>query len=381
MNQPKNRSFLGGVMEHPIRVLQVVTQMNRGGLETMLMNYYRNIDRKKVQFDFLTHRPEGEKKDYNEEIISLGGRIFHLPSLNPFSLSYLEKVHLFFKTHPEYKIVHVHLDCMSGVILKIAKEEGVPVRIAHSHNSNQDKNLKYLIKLFYKKNIKNYATKLFSCGEDAGKWMFKTNEFQIIPNAINTGDYVFNSTVRKSIRDELSLGDSYVIGHVGRFSRVKNQDFLLNIFEYIYKKHQDIKLLFVGEGRNLELIKKHVKEKGLEKVVIFTGLRTDINKLMQAMDIFVFPSLFEGVPVALIEAQAANLPCIVSDKVPLDSKISLNFEQIELKSPLSQWANSIMKYKKKDRAERYDDVNIRNFDIVNCADDLQSFYINSYKNL
>ena len=116
-------------------------------------------------------------------------------------------------------------------------------------------------------------------------------------------------------------------------------------------------------------------------MVIFTGLRTDINKLMQAMDIFVFPSLFEGVPVALIEAQAANLPCIVSDKVPLDSKISLNFEQIELKSPLSQWANSIMKYKKKDRAERYDDVNIRNFDIVNCADDLQSFYINSYKNL
>lgn len=174
-------------MDQPIRVLQVVTHMNRGGLETMIMNYYRQIDREKVQFDFLTHRPESEKKDYNDEILALGGRIFHLPKLNPFSPFYLKQVHLFFRNHPEYKIIHVHLDCMSSVILKIAEMEGVPVRIAHSHSSNQDKNLKYLLKVIYKRSIKKYATHLFACGETAGKWMFGTDNFHIISNAIKIG--------------------------------------------------------------------------------------------------------------------------------------------------------------------------------------------------
>ncbi|MDY5213351.1 glycosyltransferase, partial [Intestinibacter sp.] len=157
-------------MSEPIRVLQVVTYMGRGGLETMLMNYYRNIDRDKVQFDFLTHRDE--RWDYDDEIESLGGKIYHLPKLNPFSKSYLNALDKFFKEHKEYQIVHCHQDCLSGVVLKVAKKNGVKFTIAHSHNANQDKNLKYLIKVFEKRKIPKYSDELFACGYNSGKWMF-----------------------------------------------------------------------------------------------------------------------------------------------------------------------------------------------------------------
>ena len=154
-----------------IRVLHVVTYMGRGGLETMLMNYYRNIDRSRVQFDILVHR--NFEADYDKEILSMGGRIFHISRLVPWSRSYRKKLKNFFLEHPEYRIVHVHQDCLSSVALQCAKECGVPVRIAHSHNRNQDKNIKYLIKLYYMKQIPKFATEYFACSKEAGDWMFK----------------------------------------------------------------------------------------------------------------------------------------------------------------------------------------------------------------
>lgn len=369
----------GSSVDQPIRVLQVVTHMNRGGLETMIMNYYRQIDREKVQFDFLTHRPESEKKDYNDEILALGGRIFHLPKLNPFSPFYLKQVHLFFRNHPEYKIIHVHLDCMSSVILKIAEMEGVPVRIAHSHSSSQDKNLKYLLKVIYKQSIKKYATHLFACGETAGKWMFGTDNFQIIPNAIDSGKYLFNLQEREDVRREFALGDSYVIGNVGRFSKVKNQVFLLHILDYIGKEYENVKLVLVGEGECEDYLRQVIKKKGIEEKVIFTGLRTDVHRLLQAMDVFVLPSLYEGVPLALVEAQIAKLPCVVSEKVPLDSKISPNFERLTLKAPISQWVDIIMKYKNTNKLNRDETIYISDFDIKKCSNHLQLFYLEHYK--
>ena len=171
-------------MSEPIRVLQVVTYMGRGGLETMLMNYYRNIDRDKVQFDFLTHRDE--RWDYDNEIESLGGKIYHLPKLNPFSKNYLNALDKFFNEHKEYQIVHCHQDCLSGVVLKVAKKNGVKFTIAHAHSASQDKNLKYLIKVLAKKNIKKYSDKMFACGGEAGKWMFETDDFEVLNNAIDT---------------------------------------------------------------------------------------------------------------------------------------------------------------------------------------------------
>ena len=168
-------------MGEPIRVLHVVTYMGRGGLETMIMNYYRNIDRSKVQFDFLTHRDE--IWDYDDDIERLGGKIYHLPRLNPFSPKYLNALDNFFEEHNEYKIVHCHQDCLSGIVLKHAKKNGVPFTIAHSHSSNQNKNLKYVIKLIAKKSIPKYADYLLACGKDAGEWMFNTSDFTILNNA------------------------------------------------------------------------------------------------------------------------------------------------------------------------------------------------------
>ena len=182
----------------PIRVLQVVTHMDRGGLESMLMNYYRHIDREKIQFDFLVHRQE--RAAFDDEIETLGGRIYRLPRLVPWSKSYLSALNRFFDEHTEYKVVHVHQDCLSSVILKAAKQHDVPVRIAHSHSANQDKNLKYLIKLWYKRSIPEYATNLFACGKDAGDWMFGGASYQIINNAIDVAAYTYDPTKRQEMR-------------------------------------------------------------------------------------------------------------------------------------------------------------------------------------
>ena len=210
-----------------LRVLQVVTHMNRGGLETMLMNYYRNIDRTQVQFDFLTHRPYDG--DYGEEIQQMGGTIYHLPVLNPFSFSYKKKLGDFFDNHPEYQIIHVHQDCLSSVILKIAKQHGIEVRIAHSHNASQDKDLKYPIKMFYRRYISKYATELMACSQSAGNWMFCGASFRILNNAICTVDYRYDYEKRQRIRKDLNLEkNELIVGHVGRFSPQKNHGFLID---------------------------------------------------------------------------------------------------------------------------------------------------------
>ena len=215
-----------------LRVLQIVTDMGRGGLETMIMNYYRCSDRERIQFDFLVHR--FERESYDDEIESLGGIIYRFPRLNPFSLSYKKILGEFFDSHPEYQIIHVHQDCLSSVILKVAKEHGVKTRIAHSHSSSQDKNIKYPIKLFYKRFIPRYATNLFACSEEAGKWMFNGADFSVLNNAIDAERYIFNPQKRREVRDSLGIApDELLFGHVGRFSPVKNHDFLMDVFNEV----------------------------------------------------------------------------------------------------------------------------------------------------
>lgn len=221
-------------MHTPIRILQVVTYMGRGGLETMLMQYYRHMNRNLVQFDFLVHRQF--RADFDDEIETLGGRIYRLPRLVPWSRSYQNALRSFFIAHPEYKIIHVHQDCLSSVILKAAAEAGVPVRIAHSHNTSEDKNLKYPIKMFYKRQIPRYATAMFACGKEAGDWMFGDASYGILPNAIDLATYCPDAQIRREMRLQLGIPeDAFVVGHVGRFYPVKNHAFLLRIFEQIKK--------------------------------------------------------------------------------------------------------------------------------------------------
>jgi len=362
----------------PVRVLHVVTYMGRGGLETMIMNYYRHIDRSKVQFDFLVHRDF--KADYDDEIEALGGRIYHLQRLVPWKKSYLNELESFFKNHPEYKIVHVHQDCLSSVILKIAKKCGVKVRIAHSHSSSQDKNLKYLIKLYYKRFIPKYATQLFACGKEAGDWMFGGAKYQIINNAIDTKLYKYNSEKRNSIRNDLKIPeDTFVVGHVGRFNAVKNHTFLLDIIAELKKQHKNSMLLLIGDGELRAKIEDKAKELNVTDDVIFTGVRSDVPDLMQAMDCFVFPSLYEGLPVTLIEAQSSGLPCIVSSEVPSECDKTDLVEHISLSDSLDIWAKHILNKKGNERKNYSEAIAKSGYDINVNAKGLESFYIDNWK--
>ena len=355
-----------------IRVLQVVTHMNRGGLETMIMNYYRNIDRTQIQFDFLTHRDYDG--DYGKEIVSMGGKIYHLPILNPFGRKYKKNLAEFFDLHPEYRIIHVHQDCMSSVILKIAKKKDIAVRIAHSHSTSQDKNLKYLVKMYYRRQIPNFSTHLFACSVAAGKWMFGDHKFEVLNNAIDAEKFRFNEQKRTIIRGRMQIQEEeLLVGHVGRFCYPKNHSFLIDIFNTIRNRIPS-KLILVGDGELKKDIEQKVKEYGLEDKVIFTGVISDVSDIMQAMDVFVFPSNYEGLPVTLIEAQAAGLPCLISDRVPLECRITDLVRQIPLADSSKEWADHVIKLSKTDRRNTFLEIRNAGFDIIENAKFLQNFY-------
>lgn len=356
-----------------IRILQVVTHMNRGGLETMLMNYYRHIDRTQVQFDFLTHRDF--KADYDDEIESLGGKIYHLPRLVPWSRSYKQALRDFFHAHLEYNIIHVHQDCFSGVICQVAEECGVPVRIAHSHCTSQDKNWKYPIKLWYMKRIPKFATDLMACGQEAGEWMFGGAPFRILNNAIDTDAYVYNPRRRDEIRTKLGVNGRLVIGHIGRFSPPKNHPYLIDIFAVLHYREPNATLLLVGDGDGRKGIEEKVNSLGLHDSVIFTGVRSDVPDLLQAMDAFVFPSLYEGLPVTMIEAQATGLPCFISDKVPTECSITDSVTIIPLSTPPEIWADKISAAKNIQRKNNKESVKKAGYDIKENAKWLQNYYI------
>lgn len=365
-------------MNQPIRILHVVTYMGRGGLETMIMNYYRHIDRSKVQFDFLVHRDF--RADYDDEIESLGGRIYRIPRLVPWSRSYRNTLAQFFCAHPEYKIVHVHQDCLSSVALKIAQKCGIPVRIAHSHSASQDKNLKYLLKLCYKRSIPTYATELFACGEEAGRWMFGGAPYRVVNNAINTNLYAYDPQRTCEIRTALKIShDTFVIGHVGRFDAVKNHTFLLDVFAEVNQQDPNSVLLLVGDGVLRQEMEKKAADLGIANRVIFTGIRSDVPDLMQAMDCFAFPSIYEGIPVTLIEAQAAGIPCLVSDGVPVECAKTNLLKQIPLSAGANTWAKEILSKRNCLRQNTRETIIKAGYDIEANAQWLQDFYIDQWK--
>lgn len=357
-----------------IRVLQVATYMGRGGLESMIMNYYRHIDREKVQFDFLVHRQE--RAAFDDEIESLGGRIYRLPRLVPWSKSYLSALNRFFAEHPEYKVVHVHQDCLSSVILKVAAQHNVPVRVAHGHSANQDKNLKYPIKLWYKRFIPKYATNLFACGKDAGDWMFGGASYQIINNAIDVAAYTYDPTKRQEMRRQLRLKDELTIGHVGRFNQPKNHPFLLDIFAALLRREPNAVLLLVGDGEDMPKIQVKAQTLGIAENVRFLGIRSDVADLMQTMDVFVFPSLYEGLPVTMVEAQAAGLPCIISDKVPPECIITEGLVDIlPLSAGAETWSEKLLEKRDTPRTDRRAEIAAHGFDVTAEAVKLQEFYL------
>lgn len=324
-------------MGEPIRVLHILQRMEAGGTQALLMNIYRKIDRTKIQFDFLVVYKE--KQFYDDEIKMMGGNVYKLSFREDLNLLKFQRdLGKFFENHKEYNIVHCHAYTIGYFCLKAANKFGIPVRIAHSHNNETVHDIKYIPKLFMQKLFTKNATDLFACSEEAGKYLFKEKSFKVLKNAIDSQKFIASKETREEIRKELGLNEKFVVGHVGRLHPQKNHDFLIDIFEQIKIKENDAELILVGTGPLEEKIKNKVYEKGLTDCVKFLGNRKDIDRIYQAMDVFVFPSLFEGLGIVAIEAQASGIPIVCSEGLPLETDITPIYKRMMLADGAEKWA-------------------------------------------
>lgn len=331
----------------PIRVLHVFGGLDAGGAESRTMDIYRQINKEKVQFDFLIHT---EKRGFFEdEIIKMGGRIYRVPRFGINSIiSYPQKTKDFFAYHPEYKIVHGHILSTAFIYQRIARKYKVPVRIAHSRcGSRTEFSFENLIKEFFKRLTKFYVTDQFAVSRIAGESAFgtrnvKNGKVKILPNAIQSDRYLYNEELRNRIRKELNLEDKLVVGHIGRFQQQKNHKFLVEIFNEIQSIQKKSVLLLIGDGELKKDIQNKVEELGLRDKVIFAGVRSDVPDLLQIMDVLLFPSFFEGLPGVVLEAQAAGLPCVISDKITSEVKITDLVEYVSLEKNAEYWADKVI---------------------------------------
>lgn len=326
--------------QEPIRIAQIIGKWLGGGVESVVMNYYRHIDRTKIQFDFICDK-DSTNIPY-DEIEQLGGRVILVPPYQKV-FEYQKDLIKIFKDN-NYKIVHSHLNTLSVFPLRAAKKAGVPVRIAHSHSTTNKKEWKKnLVKQVLRPFSKVYATNYMCCSELAGRWLFGNNEYDkgnvyLLNNAIDLDKFKYDEKIRKEKRKELNIkDDTLVIGHVGRFVEQKNHRFLIDIFNEVHKQNNNSLLILVGQGPLMEEIKRKVKNLELEDCVKFLGQRTDVNELYNAMDLFLFPSLYEGLGMVLIEAQANGLPCIASTEIPEIADISNNVQFYNLNDSIDTW--------------------------------------------
>lgn len=337
-------------MAEPIRVAQVLNRMDSGGVESVVMNYYRHMDRSKVQFDF--YLAEGSSFPQREELEQLGAGITLIPHYSRL-LKYHRALYKAFRKR-KYKIVHAHVSTMSVFPLFAAWRAGVPVRICHNHTTAYwREGIKALLMYILRPFNKIFATDYFACGETAGRWMygnrcFDSGKVTVMPNAIDTEKFVYDPEARSSLRKELGIPqDAFVVGHIGRFMYQKNHDFLIDIFAELLKDKPDAKLLLIGEGKLMEQIQEKVRGLGIEEGVTFTGVRSDVNKLYSVMDVFCLPSFYEGMPVVAWEAQANGLTCIFSDKVSKEARRGNNSCFLNLTQGPQEWASVLLKSEKR----------------------------------
>lgn len=355
----------------PIIVAQIMGKWLGGGVESVIMNYYRHIDRNKIQFDFICD--EDSTNIPYEEIEKLGGKVILCPPYQklPKYLKFLENLF----REKRYRIVHSNISTMSIFPLYAAKKAGVPVRIAHSHStSNPREWKKNLLKNTLRPFSKKYATDYFACSELAGRYLFgdKTfdnGEVKIIRNAIDVEKFKFDPKIRKELRKELGVkDDDFVIGHLGRFVEQKNHRFLIDIFAEVKKEKANTKLVLAGQGPLMDEIKEKVKSLGLENDVFFLGQRSDSNKLYSMFDVFCLPSLYEGLPVVGVEAQANGVKTIFSNNVTSESVVKKDTEQLEINNPKT-WSESILKIKTNLNRE-----NKSPYDVECCVKELTALY-------
>ena len=355
---------MGRDMSETVRVLHVLGGVGLGGAESRIMDLYRQMNRNEIQFDFLVHSSavnshtngssnphpgtSGRKPEfYDEEIYSLGGRIYVLPKFKVYNyFAYRKAVKDFFRQHHEFRVVQGHMTSTAGIYLPVAKRCGVPVTVAHSRNAGVVKGLKGIATKFFRRNLAEKADYCFACsvlaGEDVfGKEVVRQGRVKIIHNAIDAGRFTFDAKRREEVRKRLGLADELVVGHVGRFNYQKNHPYLIDIFAKLCEIRPDAVLLLLGEGPDQESIRAKCRTLGIEERVRFAGNQKMVENYYQAMDIFLLPSFFEGLPGVLVEAQAAGLRCFVSDTVTREAEATDLVTYLSIGQPPELWAEKI----------------------------------------
>lgn len=370
----------------PIRILHVLGKLNRGGAETLVMNWYRCMDKSKIQFDFVIHTTE--KCSYSDEIRSLGGKIYSVPAYcgkNHFQ--YCKAWKDFFEQHTEYRIIHGHVRSTAAIYLHIAKKYG-RITISHSHSINSGFGVRGLLKRFLQYPIRYIADYQWACSAAAGRYLFgkdqvKKSNFKVVSNAIPLNMFSYDADIRQRVREKMNIQECFVIGHVGRFIAEKNHGFILEVFEKYYQDHPNAILLLVGIGPMLEDIRTKVKQKGLTQVVRFLGERSDVADIMQAVDAFLFPSTFEGLGIVVIEAQAMGLPVLISKSVPREVKVSDSawFLPIHRQESVDIWTAKLTEVSetKYDRSNTEKSMKAAGYDIATETISLAKDYFTMWK--
>ncbi len=358
-----------------MKIMQVNNTMNIGGIESFLMNIYRNINLQKYEFVFLTYNDE--KYDFEDEILSLGGKILRIS--NPNKVSIFRHIYQLYsimkKEKPDVVHCHTHFNC--AYVMFAAACAGIKIRITHSHSTyaKLEKRLIKRIKWFFSRKIINFfSTNKLACSTEAGEALYNDHKFIVIPNGIDLEKYSFSESKRKELRKKYKIDDNcIVIGHVGRLDIPKNHMFLLEIFKCFLMKNENTKLILVGSGPLENKIKNYIEKAKINDKVIMMGNRNDVYDIYNMFDIFIFPSLYEGLPVTLVEAQANGLQIFASDNISHEIKISENLNFYNLKNTAEQWANNIY-YNYKERIES--NVVIKNsiYSINNTINELVKIY-------
>lgn len=364
-----------------MRVLQVIGVMDRGGAETMVMNLYRAMNRDEIQFDFLVH--EEREGDYDEEIRSLGGRFFRLPRFNGTNgLAYRKRCRALFAEHPEWGIVHGHIGSSAPIYLGEAKRVG-RYAIAHSHAQNYEGGLAGLAFRAVAHPVRYVADYFMACSREAGLDRFGRSivggdRFSILPNGIDAGRYACDQAEHEKAKTALGLSGRPVVCHVGRLIPVKNHEFLFRVFAQVLEKKPDAVLLLAGRGELEQSLKQLATELGLADAIRFLGVVEDVPSILRAADVFVFPSIREGLAVAVVEAQAAGLPTLVSGGVPDLALVSDRVEKVPLEVGAGVWAETcLQKLDEVARGKRDDavaQVRMCGFDIADTSAKLAAFY-------
>lgn len=374
-----------------IKVLMFVDRFGYGGgIQSLLYNLHTHFDPDKIHVDYLTLDDGVDRYNEQKRIRDLDSTIFILKGIWPNKITtffkYAKKADEFFREHHDYDVVHVHASSKNYFILKYAKKYGIKVRIMHSHSSNymSKSKFKQFVGDLLKIPTRKYSTDYFACSDLAAQWIFgkeafKKGDVTILKNGIDLDNYKFNEIYREEIREELNIGkEEFVIGSVARFVKVKNQAFIIDIAKELVELNQNVKVILAGEGELIDECKEKVKTLNIQNNVLFLGLRSDINKLVQAIDLFIMPSLYEGLPVSAVEAQASGCVCLFSDQVSREAKLidSTTFLSLDVSSKM--WAKKIIELanQKIDRLEAHVALKNDGWNIDDIAKYLVDYYAN-----